>query len=81
MNDRALTKAEIDEFLSSIDERHEKKQELRKEVLKRNALTAWGVIRAIRDARIDEYRINFTLIDEEAEALIIRYAKNYKTGR
>jgi hypothetical protein len=81
MSDGALTQKEIDELLSGMDERYEQKKILRKQVLKKDALTAGGIIRAIRDARMGEYRINFTLSDEEVEKLIIRYAKIYKKGR
>jgi hypothetical protein len=80
MSDGTLTQDEIDELLSTMDERHEQERELHKRALERNALTAWGVMQAIRDARMGGYRINFTLSDEEAESLIVRYAKIYKKG-
>jgi hypothetical protein len=81
MSDGALTQKEIDELLSGTDEKYVQGRILRKQALERSALTPWGVMRAIRDARMGEYRINFTLSDEEAEKLIIRYAKMYKKGR
>jgi hypothetical protein len=81
MSDGALTQDEIDELLSTMDERYEQERDLRKRALERNALTAWGVMRAIRDAGMGECRINFTLSDEEAVNLIVRYAKIYKKGR
>jgi hypothetical protein len=77
MSDGALTQDEIDALLSSMDERHEKERRARKSSLKRNALTVWGLLRAIRDNWMGEYRVNFTLTDEEAEELIVRYAKKY----
>jgi hypothetical protein len=81
MSDGALTQKEIDELLSGMDEEYAQGRILRKQALERSTLTPWGVMRAIRDARMGEYRINFTLSDEEAEKLIIRYAKMYKKGR
>ena len=76
MSDAALTQDEIDELLSTTE--YEQERDLCKGVLERNALTAWGIMRAIRDARMGEYRIDFTLSDEEAENLIVLYAKLYK---
>jgi hypothetical protein len=80
MSDGTFTQDEIDRLISGIDEKYEKERELRRKELKRNALTVREIVGAIRDARMGEYRINFTLSDKEAEELIIRYAKMCTTA-
>jgi hypothetical protein len=72
---------EIDRLLSSLDamgEKYVQKQKLRKKLLNQDALTAWGVLKAIRDAQMGKYRINFTFSDEEAEELIRKFVERQK---
>jgi hypothetical protein len=75
MSDGCLTLKEIDKLLSAMDKGYKKERKLHKKELERNASTAYGVVRAIRDSDLGEYRTHFTLTDEEAENLIIQYAK------
>jgi hypothetical protein len=78
MIEEALTREEIDQLIYDMDEpEREKKRELklRKKTLKEDAQTAKGVVEAIRDHCMGEDRTCFILTDEEAEQLVIRYAK------
>jgi hypothetical protein len=81
MSDGALTQEEIDRLLSNLDKEYEQREKSTKKALKRSAQTSRGLVRAIRDNYMGEYSVNFTLTNEEAERLIIRYAKAYRKGK